>query len=91
VVSPGLRSAIVTLFERKSQDLRVRKCNSHKSVDTMRTAYRSLQDLPQGLLRTLTLDNRKEFAEHHRLNYRLGLGVYCARLSRLQGTSGVIT
>lgn len=79
VVSPGRRSGIVTLVERKSQYLRVRKTKSLKSVDTMRTACRSLQDLPKELLRTLTLDNGKEFAEHQRLTDRLGLEVYFAR------------
>lgn len=79
VVSPGRRSGIVTIVERKSQYLRVRKTRSLKSVDTMRAACRGLKDLPEELLRTLTLDNGKEFAEHQRLTDRLGMAVYFAR------------
>jgi IS30 family transposase len=79
VVSPGRRSGLVTMVERKSQYLRVRKTTSLKSLATMRTACRGLGDLPQQLRRTMTLDNGKEFAQHRVLTDRLGLGVYFAK------------
>jgi len=79
VVSLGRRSGIVTMVERKSQYLRVRKTTSLKSVDTMRAACCSLKDLPKDLLRTITLDNGKEFAEHQRLTDTLGTEVYFAQ------------
>jgi len=79
VVSPGRRSGIVTMVERKSQYLRVRKTTSLKSADTMRAACCSLKDLPENLLRTITLDNGKEFAEHQRLTDSLGTEVYFAQ------------
>jgi IS30 family transposase len=79
IVSPGRRSGLTTMVERKSQYLRVRKTNSLKSRDTMRAANSSLKDLPDKLLRTITLDNGKEFAEHHRLTDRLGADVYFAQ------------
>lgn len=78
VVSPGRRSGIVTMVERKSKYLRVRKTTSLKSADTMRAACCGLKDLPEKLLRTMTLDNGKEFAEHERLTQRLGTSVYFA-------------
>ena len=79
MVSPGRRSGLTTMVERKSQYLRVPKTKSLKSTDTMRAANCSLQDLPQELLRTITLDNGKEFAEHWRLTDKLGAEVYFAR------------
>lgn len=79
VVSPGRRSGVVTMVERKSQYLRVRKTKSLKSPDTMRAACRGLSDLPPELTRTMTLDNGKEFAEHKRLTDRLGVAVYFAQ------------
>lgn len=79
VVSPGRRSGIVTMVERKSKYVRVRKTTSLKSVDTLRAACCSLKDLPEALLRTITLDNGKEFAEHKRLTDRLGTDVYFAQ------------
>jgi len=79
VVSPGRRSGLVTMVERKSQYLRVRKTTSLKSLPTMRTACRGLGDLPPQLRRTMTLDNGKEFAGHQLLTDRLGLGVYFAK------------
>lgn len=79
VVSPGRRSGLVTMVERKSQYLRVRKTTSLKSLSTMRTACCGLGDLPEQLRRTMTLDNGKEFAQHQVLTDRLGLGVYFAK------------
>jgi IS30 family transposase len=79
VVSPGRRSGVVTMVERKSQYLRVRKTTSLKSPPTMRAACRGLGDLPADLRRTMTLDNGKEFAHHQVLTNRLGLGVYFAK------------
>lgn len=78
IVSPGRRSGVVTMVERKSQYLRVRKTKSLKSADTMRAACDGLKDLPKAMLRTTTLDNGKEFAEHGRLTDRLGIDVYFA-------------
>lgn len=79
VVSPGRRSGLVTMVERKSQYLRVRKTTSLKSPPTMRAACRGLGDLPEQLRRTMTLDNGKEFAGHQVLTDRLGLSVYFAK------------
>jgi transposase, IS30 family len=79
VVSPGRRSGLVTMVERKSQYLRVRKTSSLKSAPTLQAAYRGLRDPPEGLRRTMTLDNGKEFTEHGRLTERLGLDVYFAQ------------
>ena len=79
IVSPGRRSGLTTMVERKSQYLRVRKTKSLKSSDTMRAANSSLKDLPGKLRQTITLDNGKEFAEHHRLTERLGADVYFAQ------------
>jgi len=78
VVSPGRLSGIVTMVERKSQYLRMRKTISLQSADTMRAACRGLKDLPASLRRTMTLDNGKEFAEHQRLTNKLGTKVYFA-------------
>ena len=38
-----------------------------------------MNDLPKPLLRTVTLDNGKEFAQHERLTNELGMAVYFAR------------
>lgn len=78
IVSPGRRSGIVTMVERKSQYLRMRRTTSLKSADTMRAACRGLKDLPDSLRRTMTLDNGKEFAEHQQLTDKLGTEVYFA-------------
>ncbi len=79
VVSPGRRSGVVTMVERKSKYLRVRKTADLKSATTMRAVCRGMRDLPENLRHTMTLDNGKEFAQHERLTDKLGLAVYFAR------------
>jgi IS30 family transposase len=79
VVSPGRRSGLVTLVDRKSGYLRVRKTANLKSATTRRAAWRSLRDLPAELRRTMTLDNGKEFAEHEQLAEDLELDIYFAK------------
>lgn len=79
VVSPGRRSGLVTMVERKSQYLRVRKTSCLKSASTIRAACRGLHELPQRFRQTLTLDNGKEFSDHRQLTDRLGIGVYFAK------------
>jgi IS30 family transposase len=79
IVSPGRRSGLVTMVDRKSGYTRIRKTTSLKSAITRRAARRSLCDLPEGLRRTITLDNGKEFAEHQQLAEDLDLDIYFAK------------
>ncbi len=79
VVSPGRRSGLVTMVDRKSGYIRIRKTTSLKAATTRRAARRSLCDLPESLRRTMTLDNGKEFAEHEQLAEDLGLDIYFAK------------
>ena len=79
VVSPGRRSGLVTMVDRKSGYTRIRKTASLKSATTRQAAHRSLHDLPETLRRTMTLDNGKEFAEHQQLAEQLGLDIYFAK------------
>jgi IS30 family transposase len=79
VVSPGRRSGLVTMVDRKSGYTRIRKTANLKAATTRRAACRSLRDLPDALRRTMTLDNGKEFAEHEQLAENLDLDIYFAQ------------
>jgi IS30 family transposase len=79
VVSPGRRSGLVTMVDRKSGYIRIRKTVNLKAATTRRAARRSLRDLPDTLRRTVTLDNGKEFAEHQQLAEDLELDIYFAK------------
>jgi IS30 family transposase len=79
VVSPGRRSGLVTMVDRKSGYIRIRKTANLKAATTRRAACRSLRDLPEALRRTMTLDNGKEFAEHDQLAEALELDIYFAK------------
>jgi IS30 family transposase len=78
IVGKDRHSALVTLVERKSGYARIGRVDSMKSDITMRVAKRRMQDLPPCLRRSMTFDNGKEFAEHHKLTRGLGLEVYFA-------------
>lgn len=76
IVGKGRRSALVTLVERKTGYARIGRVDSMKSDMTMQAAKRRMKDLPPSLRRSVTFDNGKEFAEHHKLTCSLGLEVY---------------
>jgi IS30 family transposase len=78
LVGKGRRSALVSLVERKSGYLRIGRCDSMKSDETMRVVKTRVKDLPLALRRSMTFDNGKEFAEHGQLTRRLRLDVYFA-------------
>jgi IS30 family transposase len=78
IVGKSRHSALVTLVERKSGYVRIGRVDSMKSDLTMRVAKRRMKDLPSALLRSMTSDNGKEFAEHQQLTRGLGLEVYFA-------------
>ena len=75
--SPGT-GGIVTLVERKSRYLLARKIKN-KTADTTTEAIVSLfNSVPSCMLRTLTLDNGKEFAGHEEIAALTGARVYFA-------------
>ena len=78
LVGKGRRSALVSLVERKSGYLRIGRCDSMKSDETMRVVKTRVKDLPPALRRSMTFDNGKEFAEHGQLTRHLRLDVYFA-------------
>lgn len=79
IVGKGRRSALVTMVERKSGYTRIGKASDMKSPTTMRVTRRRMKDLPKSLRRSVTLDNGKEFAEHHKLTDQLEMAVYFAK------------
>jgi IS30 family transposase len=78
IVGKGRHSALVTLVERKSGYTRIGRVDDLKAATTARVSQRRMKDLPVCLRRSVTFDNGKEFAEHHRLTKKLGLQVYFA-------------
>lgn len=78
VVSPGRRSGLLTMVERKSGYVIIKKLSDLKSATAMCAARRKLKSLPASLRRSITFDNGKEFAEHRKLTKSLELPVYFA-------------
>ena len=79
IVGQGRRNALLTLVERKSGYTQMAKVSDMKSVTTIAAASRRLAGLPVRLRRSITLDNGKEFAEHHKLTKRTDIDVYFAQ------------
>ncbi len=78
IVGEGRRSAMLTMVERKSGYARIGRMDDLKAATTTRVAKRRMKDLPDCLRRSVTFDNGKEFAEHHKLTGSLGLETYFA-------------
>jgi IS30 family transposase len=78
IVGKGRRNALVTMVERKSGYARLGRADDMKAKTTRQVTRRRMRDLPASLRRSVTLDNGKEFAEHHQLTTALGLDVYFA-------------
>jgi len=72
------RGVLVTHVERKSRYLVVAKLPDKRAATLASRSIRRLGRLPQSLLKTLTCDNGKEFAEHHQIAGKLKTRVYFA-------------
>lgn len=62
---------IVTLVDRRSRYLLTGISNSKKPREIAEVFYRILKDLPPKLVKTITLDRGKEFAEHTKVTSKL--------------------
>jgi IS30 family transposase len=79
IVSRGHRGGLVSLVERKSGYLLLERVNRLQAAAVRMSAQHQLEPLPRSLLRTITFDNGKEFAEHEALAQATGLKIYFAR------------
>lgn len=70
---------LVTLVERTTRYTCFRRVASKKDDEVAAAIVARLAPLPQGLLKTLTFDNGKEFAKFKRIEKKLGLAVYFAK------------
>jgi transposase, IS30 family len=79
LVSRGRRGGLVSLVERKSGYTLLARVDDLRAATVRRAAEHHLTSLPRHLLRTLTFDNGKEFAEHEALAFVTGMSVYFAQ------------
>lgn len=75
----GSSGHFVTLVERKTRYTLVDRVPNKESGTVMRKMVEMLSAVPQRLLRSLTLDNGKEFAMHKTLTDATGMPVYFAK------------
>lgn len=75
--SPGT-GGIVTLVERRSRYILARKIKSKTANATTEAIVSLFEDVPSYALKTLTLDNGKEFAGHEEIAALTGMSVYFA-------------
>lgn len=78
IVGKDQKSALLTLVERKTNYLIVRKLNNFKAEDTARAAIRALKEHKERV-HTLTTDNGKEFYRHTKISKALKANVYFCR------------
>lgn len=70
------RIPIQVIYERKSQLIRIQKLRSKKSEDNIEAIIKSLETLPQYLIKTLTLDNGTENVNHTELKETFNIQTY---------------
>jgi len=76
IIGKGHQGAVVTLCERKSRLLLLRKVD-HKSADLVAQAVIDLLSWV-GHVKTITSDNGKEFSEHQKISQTLNVDFYFA-------------
>jgi len=77
VIGHGHSGAIVTLTERRTQAVMIRKVDT-KAADTVRLAMSAMLRKVRRVSHTLTLDNGKEFSQHEKLAADHGIQTYFA-------------
>lgn len=77
VIGAGHKQAIVTLVERKSGFARIVKVTKKSAEQVSNAMVQSLQPIAE-LVKTITLDNGKEFTDHQRVDRELGSTIYFA-------------
>lgn len=76
IVGKRDHGAIVTLVERSTNKLIMRKLNKGKNAKELARTVIKLHEGYKGVIRTITTDNGPEFAEHRMITERLGVPVY---------------
>ena len=71
VMSPGNRSAVEVLVERKSRIVIIRKLESKKAPYVAQVIINALKPLPPNLRKTITYDNGSENSSHRVVNHKL--------------------
>ncbi len=71
IVSPGKRSGLVCITDRKSGLLKLNKVKSLKSKTVIAKMREQIKGISEPLRSTMMLDNGKEFAQHSRLTAML--------------------
>lgn len=79
LVSRKRRGGLVSLVERKSGYTLLARVDDLRAATVRQAAEDQLTSLPRHLLRTLTFDNGKEFAEHEALASATGMSIYFAQ------------
>lgn len=78
IVSPGKRSGLVSMTDRKSGLLKLGKVKNVQSDTVISRMRQQLKSVPASMRHTLTLDNGKEFAQHVRLERLIPEGIFFA-------------
>ena len=79
IVGRGRVGGLLSLVERKSGFTLLARVPDRRAKTVRCAAQERLATLPDTLLRTMTFDNGKEFAEHERLSETTGLDIYFAQ------------
>lgn len=77
IVGNNHKQSLVSIVDRKTGYLWLKKCSSHKSQEVCQATI-SLLDPLRDQLKTITADNGKEFSLHEYVAQKLGIDFYFA-------------
>ena len=78
IIGRNHKGAILTLTERTSKILIMKKMRGKDSIETASHMINSLKPVKK-VIRTMTLDNGKEFSKHEKVSKKLKINIYFAR------------
>ncbi len=74
----GKKSTLVTILERKSRYVMIKKIPRKTANNTSKAIIESMKDLPKSLAQTLTLDNGCEFTAHDKIATKTDMKIFFA-------------
>jgi IS30 family transposase len=78
VIGAGQSGYVLTLVERKSRLLLMRKLDSKNAQETAEATIDAMMDMPPAWIKTITFDNGAEFASHELIAKETGAKIYFA-------------
>jgi len=79
IIGKDHKGAIVTINDRSTGMLKMKKVNTREAAEVEQVIIELLEDWSPFDIRTMTVDNGKEFANHQSITQQTGVDIYFAK------------